>query len=67
MFIGLVLVIAGIIFLLEKLGIVTGSVWNYVWPCLVIALGLSIILRRGCCGTRWSSHSHRTTDDKETK
>ena len=67
MFIGLVLVIVGLIFLLEQTGIITGSVWNYVWPCIVIALGLSMILGRGRFGMRWRSHGCCMPDDKEKK
>ena len=65
MFIGFVLVIAGVIFLLEKLGIVTGSIWSYVWPCLLVALGLSIIL--GKKHIRIGSIGRDTRDDKENR
>ncbi len=65
MFFGLVLVIVGVMLLLEKLGIVTGSVWNYVWPCLIIALGLSIVFGRGWSKMRW--HGCCPPEDKEKK
>ncbi len=56
MFIGLVLVAIGIIALLVKLDVLTGSIWSYVWPVILIILGLTFIFgrrRRGfwrCCG-----------------
>jgi len=40
MFIGLVLVAVGIIALLVKLGVLTGSIWSYTWPVILIILGL---------------------------
>ncbi len=40
MFFGLVLVAVGIIWLLIKLGVLTGSVWGYAWPIILIILGL---------------------------
>jgi hypothetical protein len=58
MFIGLVLVAIGIIALLVKLGVLTGSVWSYTWPTILIVLGLAILFGRvfrrgwGCCDWR---------------
>ena len=67
MFMGLALVLVGTIFLLEKLGIVSGSIWGYVWPCLIIALGLSIVLGKRHWMMHWGSHGCCTPDDKEKK
>ena len=43
MFIGLVLVAVGIIALLVKLGVLTGSIWSYAWPIILIVLGLGFL------------------------
>ena len=51
MFAGIVLIIVGIIFLLRNLGILTGDVWGTFWPLIVIALGLSLLTKRG--RTQW--------------
>lgn len=67
MFFGLALIIVGVIFLLEKMGIVTGAVWGYVWPCLLIALGLAIVLGRRCCGMKWHSRMWHKSDDEVKK
>lgn len=45
MFFGLVLITIGIIFLLENMGVITGDAWKYIWPCLIILLGLSILIK----------------------
>ncbi|MDD5127101.1 MAG: DUF5668 domain-containing protein [Dehalococcoidales bacterium] len=55
MFIGLALLIIGIAALLVKAGVLPGSIWDYVWPALLILLGLTIIFGRkrsfwhSCC------------------
>lgn len=48
-FFPVVLVILGVVFLLNNIGVLTGNVWDTVvqlWPVLLIALGLDGILRR---------------------
>lgn len=54
MFFGIVLIVVGIVALLEKFGMLTGPTWGYIWPSLIIAWGISLIIRRGhggswCC------------------
>jgi hypothetical protein len=39
---GLIILAVGIIALLEKLGVVTGSVWDYTWPTVLIIIGLTL-------------------------
>ncbi len=55
MIFGAAVLLFGIILLLNKLGIISGSVWGYFWPILLILVGLGIIfgrrrMWRGCCG-----------------
>ncbi len=50
MFIGLVLLAIGVIALLVKLGVLTGSIWGYTWPVILIILGLSFL---------WGRRSHQ--------
>jgi uncharacterized membrane protein len=42
---GLVLIIIGIAFLLKNLGIISSSVWGFIWPALLVALGIWFLLR----------------------
>jgi len=53
MFLGLIIIIIGFVFLLENLGFISGSVWHIIWPCLLIALGLSLICRKKRHEKRW--------------
>ncbi|MBI2919066.1 MAG: hypothetical protein HYY01_13905 [Chloroflexi bacterium] len=46
MIVGLVLVIVGGVALAVKLGVIEGSIWGFVWPALLIALGLAILWPR---------------------
>ncbi len=55
MFFGAAIIIIGFIFLLQNLGLIPGSAWQIVWPCLIILLGLSMICKSyRCCG--WEKH-----------
>lgn len=47
-FIGSILVAVGVLALLIKLDILSGSLLSYTWPAILIILGLSFILGRFC-------------------
>jgi hypothetical protein len=53
MIFGLILLAVGVIAILEKAGVVTGSVWDYTWPAILVILGLSFILGRLQRRRRW--------------
>ena len=40
------LILIGILFLLNNLGIMRGDFWAYVWPVIFILIGISIITKR---------------------
>ena len=44
LFWGVMIVLLGIMFLLNTLGVVSFNVWQYFWPILLILLGLSFLL-----------------------
>ncbi len=46
MIIGIILIIIGAVALASKLGIISGGVWSFVWPLILIVLGLSLLFRR---------------------
>ncbi len=52
MVIGLILIAVGIIAILVKAGVVTGSIWDYTWPTILVIIGLSFFLGR-FLGPRW--------------
>ncbi len=45
MFLGIMLLLMGILMLLQKFGMLHGAWWNYFWPAAIIALGLSLIFK----------------------
>ncbi|MGB5138786.1 MAG: DUF5668 domain-containing protein [Candidatus Zixiibacteriota bacterium] len=46
MFVGLVILALGVLFLLENLGVLHGDIWEYLWPVAIIALGISILVKK---------------------
>ncbi len=65
MLIGLVLLVIGAVALLVNLGILSGSVWSYTWPLVLIIIGLFIIFgghRRHWCW--WHGHYPPDEDKK---
>lgn len=44
--VGILLVAVGGIFLLENLGVFRGLDWKYIWPLVIIALGVFLIAQR---------------------
>ena len=45
MFIGVLLLVMGILAFLEKTGVIQGSVWDYIWPVALIALGIDFLFK----------------------
>ncbi|MDF1545028.1 MAG: DUF5668 domain-containing protein [bacterium] len=45
MFVGLLLLMMGVLMLLEKLDIIYGDTWDYFVPIAIIALGASFIFK----------------------
>ena len=46
MFTGVLLLIIGILMVLERMDIIHGSIWGYLVPAALIALGLDFIFKR---------------------
>ena len=61
MFIGLILIAVGVFALLVQLGVLSGSLWSYVWPSIIIAFGLSLLWGR----RRWHRWFYRGEDKGE--
>lgn len=50
MFWAYIFIVAGVVILLKNLGFITADVWDVLWPLALIALGLSMLTRRGTHG-----------------
>ena len=46
MFIGIILFILGLSFLLKNLGILMDVTWSIIWPAVIMLIGLFMILKR---------------------
>lgn len=53
MVIGLIIIAVGVIALLVKTGVLSGSIWDYTWPTVLIIIGLSFIFGRLFRWRRW--------------
>ena len=60
MWIGLFLILAGIMVLLSNMDILRGDVWNYIWPLFFILLGASMILKRCRSGEKRDIYPNET-------
>jgi hypothetical protein len=45
MFVGILLLILGVLMILERLGLIYGSFWEFFWPAAVLALGVHLIIK----------------------
>jgi len=45
MWFGFFLVALGILFLLKNIGIIHGDIWDWVWPILIICIGIGIMVK----------------------
>jgi hypothetical protein len=43
MFIGILLLLIGLLMLLNRLGIIQGGFWDWLWPVLMIAIGINVL------------------------
>lgn len=46
MFFGIVVLAIGVVFLLQNLGFISSGVWGIIWPCILIAMGLSMMCKK---------------------
>jgi len=46
MFWGAILIVAGVLLLLSRAGVLPGSFWDYLLPIILIGIGANIILKR---------------------
>lgn len=71
---GVLILIIGLFFLLKNLGLITVALWNILWPLLVIAIGLKMMLKKKhshwsdyCCnfGEKMHERFHERHDKEE--
>ncbi len=46
MFLGLILIVIGLVFLLKNLGYISEPAWSIIWPVILIVIGLGTLLKR---------------------
>ncbi len=50
---GALIIAAGIIALLVKTDVLSGSIWDYFWPTALVIIGISILIGRFRFRRRW--------------
>jgi len=45
MWLGIFLVVLGILFLLKNMGFIHGGIWDWAWPILIICIGIDIMVK----------------------
>ncbi|MBT6691367.1 hypothetical protein HOB10_03485 [Candidatus Parcubacteria bacterium] len=57
---GLIFVIVGILMLLERMDVISGGFWEYLWPVVLIVFGFSLIDKHksNLCGCFGGSKQH---------
>jgi len=53
MFVGLILLVIGAVFLLRNLGYISATSWSIIWPAILIIIGLGVLLKRRDQGFFW--------------
>jgi hypothetical protein len=61
MFIGIALIVIGVVFLLQNLGLVSSDAWQIIWPTLIIIFGLCMMSRTA------SDHCRGKKEKKEAE
>lgn len=46
MFVGIVILALGVLLLLRNLDVIYGDIWKYFWPAVIIAIGISILVKK---------------------
>lgn len=46
MWLGVTLVVVGVIFMLDNFGFLSHQAWDIIWPMLIIIIGIYLILKK---------------------
>ncbi len=53
----LIIIVFGCVALAVKLGLISGSIWGFAWPIILIVMGVSLLRRRRRWGGHWGPWS----------
>jgi len=63
MFLAIIFIILGLLLLLNAMGIVLGNFWGFFWAIIFLAIGISMLMKRGrcpmCSTYMWGNRMHR--------
>lgn len=68
---GMVLVIVGVLWFLESIGIINSSFWAFIWPVILILFGLDLLQRDEPDSFMWCNgafkHKPEHTEEKKDR
>ena len=66
---GLVLVIVGVLWFLDTIGIIISSFWSFIWPVILILFGLDLLQRDESDNFMWcnGAFKHKSEHAEEKK
>jgi uncharacterized membrane protein len=53
MFVGLIIIVIGLVLLMQNMGFVGPEIWNVIWPSLIILFGISLLMKRRRSEDHW--------------
>jgi ABC-type glycerol-3-phosphate transport system permease component len=53
MFIGLIIIVIGLVLLMQNMGFVSSEIWNVIWPSIIILFGISLLMKRNARREKW--------------
>ncbi|MEK7139194.1 MAG: DUF5668 domain-containing protein [Patescibacteria group bacterium] len=53
MFFGALLMLVGLVLLAQNVGLLPQDFWSVLWPAVLIALGVSLLMKKGNCWHGW--------------
>jgi len=65
MFLGILLLVIGVIFILKALGLITSSSWTLFWGLIFLIAGIKLVSKKKhCVHCDWFGYKHDSKDSK---
>lgn len=67
---GLIFVIVGVLMLLERMDIISGGLWDYLWPVVIIVFGVHLMGKTksgmwSCCSGKSKHHQKSSHEGRK--
>ena len=62
----MIITVIGFLLLLDKMEIISGEVWGYFWPILIVLIGVSMMYKRMLGEHHWCDFCSHGREKKST-